>query len=310
MRIFIWASLLLAPVAAQADGGALARSFALPAFGQHQVNLPGEPRYALELDITNDYLSKATATESLLLDGESARLALSYFGVLAKDWDWNAEIPVYALGGGFMDRFISGYHDAFGFPDGGRRQATDDQYQYRYTRGGVVLLDASRTGAHFGDLGFGVGWQALPQLALRAQVKLPTGSAADLTGGNTGAAFWADAALPFDAASNWSGYASLGVSVNSRGDVLNSLQEQTLFIGGGGLRYRLNEAFSFYSDVSVHSALYTGSSFEALSSAAVPALFGVSYDISPAYSLDIAFQEDLHPSASPDFGLRFALRTR
>ena len=310
MRIAISLLIFCIATGAQADGGALARNFALPALGQHQVNQPGKAGYALELDLTNEYVAKTTATESILLDGETARLGLRYDGVLAPDWDWNAELPLYLLGGGFMDSFINGYHDATGLPDGGRSQARDDQYRYRYTRGGAVLLDASHSGTFFGDMTFGIGYQLLPQIALRAQVKLPTGEAADLTGGNTGGAFWADAALPFAEASAWSGYASLGVSVNERGGVLSALQEKTLFFGGAGIRWRVNPSFSFYSEVAARSALYTGSALDPLDGVGIPALFGVSYHISPAHSLDIAFQEDLNPGASPDFGLRFALRGR
>ncbi|MEK6806150.1 MAG: DUF3187 family protein [Pseudomonadota bacterium] len=309
MRTLTFLMSLLLVSAAQADGGALARSFALPALGQHQVNPPGKSRYTLELDLTNEYVSNTTPAEKILLDGETARLALTYYGVLAPGWDWNTEIPAYVLGGGFMDRFIQGWHDVFGLPNGGREFAPDDQYQFLYERpNGTVLLNATGSGTHFGDMSVGIGWQALPQIALRAQVKLPTGEARDLTGGNTGGAFWADAALPFADDSAWSGYASAGVSVNSRSGVLSALQEQTLYFGGGGLRYRLNETFSFYSDISARSALYTGSALDPLNGIGVPARFGLSYDINPGYSLDLAFQEDLNPGASPDFGLRFALK--
>ncbi len=304
---FLFAAVAAMPVIA--DGGALARSFALPALGQPHVSTPGQARYTLELDLTNEYVAKATPAESILLDGETTKLTLTYYGVLAPNWDWNTELPVYVLGGGFMDGFIQGWHDVFGLPNGGREFAQDDQYRYRYVRGGVTLLDEHDSGAHFGDMSVGVGWQLLPQIALRAQVKLPTGSASDLTGGNTGGAFWADAALPFAEGSAWRGYASAGVSVNSRNDVLSALQEETLFFGGGGLRYHLNPVWSFYTEISARSALYTGSEFEALDGVGIPAQFGVSVALNPRYSFDLAFQEDLNPGASPDFGLRFALRT-
>lgn len=310
MRAVISLVFVLAAAPAFADGGALARSFALPALGQHQVNAPGQTRYTLELDVTNEYVAQATPRESVLLDGETARLALTYYGVLAPGWDWNTELPVYVLGGGFMDDFIQGWHDAFGLPNGGREFAQDDQYRFRYVRGGVTLLDARNSGTFFGDMTAGIGWQALPLIALRAQVKLPTGAASDLTGGNTGGAFWADAALPFAEASAWSGYASAGVSVNDRNDVLTALQEETLFFGGGGLRFDLNTVWSLYADVSARSALYTGSELDPLNGVGIPAQFGVSAALNPRYVLDLAFQEDLNPGASPDFGLRLTLRMR
>ena len=88
MRVLIFLLGAVATTSALADGGALARSFALPVLGQAEVTPPGKSRTTAELDLTNEFVSKATPAESILLDGESARLTLSYHGGDVQDWDW------------------------------------------------------------------------------------------------------------------------------------------------------------------------------------------------------------------------------
>jgi len=53
---------------------------------------------------------------------------------LGRGLEIGAEIPCVVVGGGFLDDFIVKYHDAFGFPQGGRDDAPRNRLLYLYQK--------------------------------------------------------------------------------------------------------------------------------------------------------------------------------
>jgi hypothetical protein len=88
--------------------------------------------------------------------------------------------------GGFLDPFISGYHDAFGFPNEVRGRTPHNLLQYRYEVGDSVVLDRSEGTTAIGDITLQVKKALYREnknaLAIRAALKLPTGDEEQLTG--------------------------------------------------------------------------------------------------------------------------------
>lgn len=293
------------------NNGALARGFALPSLGRAVLDQDPAKRGALYVDFLNEYHADgAPATESILLDGETVRVAYGLRGGFSEVWEWNLEMPAYVQGGGFGDDLIEGWHDTFGLPNGGRELAAQDQYHYQYVRNGTTVLDVTETGTRLGDVTLGLGWQWFESSALRVQFKLPTGDGERLTGGNAGVALWTDVAIPFAEDGRWSGYLSGGGSFNDEGEVLPQQQRSFVGFGGLGLRLRLYNSLHAYTQFYLHSSLYSDSELDPLSKPGAPAAFGLSWDVGDEAVFDLAFQEDLSVAASPDFSLRFGLRAR
>ena len=283
--------------------GALQRSAALPVLGATQVATA--PGWQAALDLTTEYSTQMNATESVLQDGESARVALRYRAALAEDLEWNLEVPVLVLGGGFMDRLIEDWHGWFGLPNGGRELAPRDRYRYQYVRNGVTLLDVTDSGTHLGDVRAGLGWHSGAATVLRAELKLPTGDGAALAGGNAGLALWLDHALDFGAGSRWSGYLSAGGSAIDTPEVLAELQERAAGFGGLGLGYRVGRGFSIVSQLYVHSALFRDTALDSLKKPGLQFALGASWRLPSGTRVQLAFQEDPVVSSSPDFSLHF-----
>jgi len=63
-----------------------------------------------------------------------------------------AALPFYIMYGGFLDGFISGYHEAFGFPNAPRRNTPNDQFRYRYAIDDKTLVQREDNAQAFGDL--------------------------------------------------------------------------------------------------------------------------------------------------------------
>jgi hypothetical protein len=289
--------------------GALARAFELPVLGETAVLAPGAGLGALRYDLTTEYHTSGDAAEAVLLDGETDLLTLAFRRGIGAGLETTIEVPVLYQGGGFMDGPVEDWHQAFGLPNGGRENAPRDRYLYQYQRNGERLLDEHRSGADLGDIRFGLGWQALDALALRSEVKLETGSESHLAGGNGGVAVWGDLALPFPAASVFSGWLSGGTSWNGETDVLADQQNRWIPFAGAGIALRALDHLSVLAQGYYHGALYDGSALDPFREA-LQLTLGLRYHVGNEVDVDFGFQEDLITSSSPDFSLHLGVSWR
>ncbi|WP_428310856.1 DUF3187 family protein [Hydrocarboniphaga sp.] len=288
--------------------GALARAFELPVLGETQVLGLADSITDLRYDLTTEYHASGDAGESVILDGESNLLTFAFRRGIGRDLELTFDLPLLYQGGGFMDKPVENWHSAFGLPNGGREDAPRDRYLYEYQRDGQVLLDEHRSGADLGDLRIGFGWQALDGLALRSEVKFPTGSESHLSGGNSGVAVYGDYALPFPDDSIFSGFLSAGGSYNGKTKYLGDMQNRFVPFGSAGLAVRLIDSLSLLAQLYGSGALYDGD-LDPFREALQFSL-GLRYHVGPAFDLDFGFQEDPITSSSPDFSIHLGLSWR
>ncbi|MDH4008648.1 MAG: DUF3187 family protein, partial [Desulfuromonadales bacterium] len=102
--------------------------------------LAGTSSLSTSFDMANNASLSTRKNEQILFDGESyiATLGLRYgltdtlqLGI-DLPWVWHSE--------GFMDSFISDWHDFFGLPNGDRDDLKNDQLDYLYSRRGKEHL--------------------------------------------------------------------------------------------------------------------------------------------------------------------------
>ena len=288
----------------------LARSFALPVIGQSSVLGASQSTFSADYDLTTEYYNDLTANEAIVVDGETSGFALSWRQGIGHGVELSARVPVLIVGGGFTDHMIKQWHKTFSLPNGNRELAQDNQRQITYTANGNTVIDEHRSGTTLGDIQFGAGLTLSETAALRAVVKLPTGSDSRLTGGNWGGAVWGDFALPFEKGSSWDGFTSLGVTIAQKADALQNQQRNAAVFGGVGLGYFVTQNFELRSQLYAHSALYKNTELDGLKKSALQLTLGASYRWSPKVSMDIFFQEDPITYSSPDFSLHFGLTIR
>lgn len=302
----------LCPVIASAQGlgttnqSTLARNFALPVVGQTSPVSQG--RWTGSIDLTSEFVDKEEGSEAIELDGETARFGLRFEQALGDRADWNIEVPLLHTGGGFMDGPIEGWHDVFALPQGGREESARDRYRYRYQRDGETLLDAESGGTNLGDVQVGAGMRVFGATMLRGMIKLPTGDEDELAGGNLGAALWADVPFPFEVGSRLGGFASAGLSVNDKSDVLEHQQNTVIPFGAVGFDVRLLPSLQALVQLYAHGPLYDDAEVNALESAGLQLSIGGRWCAEgKAPCAELSFQEDPIVASSPDFSLRFAL---
>jgi hypothetical protein len=179
----------------------LTRSFYLP--------LPSDSRLGdaasltASLAITNTLNVEQRASESLLVDGESDALLLTYGNALSTSWRYRFTLPIIHDSGGFLDSTIEAWHRWFGFNPGNRPFFPRNQIVYAYAKGSVdISIREPQTSV--GDVAGEVGWypvdDARRTLSLWGGLKAPTGSVSKLTGdGAWDGALWVHGALRWPA---------------------------------------------------------------------------------------------------------------
>jgi hypothetical protein len=321
-RRIVALSFLLAPIASAADWldplptfnqSPLVQVYGLPAPDGARVLARGQWRVQARFEAANNFLSLENSDESLVLDGETHRTAVTVrFGGGANEW--GIEIPYISHSGGSLDGFIVNWHDTFGLPQGGRDTAPFDQLRFVYTRAGVERLRITDASSGIGDVRLLAGWRrphrAETDVALRASLKLPTGDAKQLHGsGGVDAALWLSGACATGSCWETVGWnAHAGVVLLGRGDVLPEMQRRAVAFGGAGLAYRPWHPTVFKAELRAHTPFYRDSDLAALGVTGFQLILGGTWIVDKGVAVDLGVTEDIRTKTAPDVSLLIGLR--
>lgn len=266
-------------------------------------------------DLANNASLSSLTNEGIQLDGESYTATLGLRYGLSDTLQVGIDLPWVWHSGGFLDSFISDWHDLFSLPNGSRDDLQNDQLDYFYVQAGEERLRLQNETDGFGDLRLLLAWQfkATEQSAftLQTQIKAPTGDADKLTGSEA----W-DLSLALSALRNfplgkgqgalWGGF---GVSWLGDGEVLREDVEDFAANGWFGAGWSPLHWLAFKLQIDSHTALYD-SDLSELGDPAVILTLGGTIGLGENTFLDIGVGEDLNVTASPDatFHLNLAHR--
>lgn len=123
--------------------------------------------------------------EGLVLDYEWWRFVAQFEMGLGQGFQWSVSLPIYYRSGGFMDPFISSFHESFGIPNSVRLRTPDYLFRYKLYIDDHLALGPLRRGAVLGDtvLSLKKVWHfSGTEFGLRAAIKAPTGPWAEAAG--------------------------------------------------------------------------------------------------------------------------------
>ncbi|NIV73764.1 MAG: DUF3187 family protein [Gammaproteobacteria bacterium] len=283
----------------------------LPSIGVARTLPAGRSEAAITLDLTNEFADSTKPDESIELDGETHRLALSYRRGFGRGLEAGVSLPVVRHSGGFLDGFIESWHDMLGLSDLGRDDVPEDRLVYRYTRSGEALAEVTDSTAGLGDITLSGGFSptfgrdaSAMQFAVRAQLKLPTGDSDRLRGsGAVDVAVWGvvSGKLSSWRGSQWRWYGGAGVLAMGNGDVLPGQQRDFGVFANAGAAWQPLSRIAFKLQLDAHSALYEDTRVSPLAEDAFTAGLGGTWSVSSGHSLDFAVVEDvINLGASPD----------
>ena len=277
---------------------------------------PGATEAVLSIDMASHMLAARSASERLVLDGETWRPSLALRRGLGEGWEYTIEIAAVAHGGGLFDGFIETWHSVFGLPQGGRDRTPHDRLRIAYARDGRGRVDIGRAVSSPGDLTLGIGRALGPGvlsndgLALRGAVRIPTGDGDALAGASEpSAALWAETSGQLWG-SDWLYGAAAGALAAKPPPALSGIGRGFVAFARLGITWRPLADLAFTVQADVASPAYR-SSLAPLGGPSVMFGMGTRLRLAPRATLDIAVTEDDGwRRAAPDIGLHAAIRWR
>lgn len=284
--------------------------YGLPSAGSAMVLAPGQLSAEMRADIASNFARSSGADEKILLDGETYRFIYCLRRGVNENFEIGLELPFVMHRQGFLDSFIIGWHDTFGFPQGGRDRAPRKRLVYNYQKNGQTFLLLDQESAGFGDLRLTSAWRPKglekKALALRASLKFPTGDENRLHGsGSTDFALWLNGSEAFRQDSLVL-FGAVGTLLMSDGEVLTDQQRNVVGFATLGGGWRALPWLAFKTQVDAHSPIYHSDLREL--SGSMQLSVGGTLKLKSGSELDVGVVEDLVVRSAPDVVFHFAVR--
>ena len=271
------------------------------------------PQSALEVtattDIANHYRLSQRGPDRLIADAETIRTSLFVAHRFTPNWSVSFELPYYRQYGGVLDDVIDGWHSAFRLPDGGRNNRPEGLVEFQLAHDGDVFFDLREHDTGLGDVQLGLT-RSIGDFGFAAvSLKLPTGKEALLAG--SGSADWSVSFLrprQVQLRRRMAGYFwGLGVVSLGSGPAERFGQRERGYFGVLGGSLRIAPRLGLKAQLDMHSPLYR-SQLEEIGERAWQGSIGGWWEFSDRGVFDIAFNEDLEVSTSPDIVVHLSAR--
>jgi hypothetical protein len=296
------------------DNGPLTGFFGIPDSTEGSLLVPaGASRWDLLLQTSSHSIFDVEPGETVLFDGETTRLELSYRRGMGERWEVGVELPYIWHESGGLDQVVSSWHDWTGLPGGFRETRAKDQLEFIYQdpTGTVVDFDANANGP--GDLRLIAGYKPFPGqhpgFAIRVGLKLPTGDSEKLLGsGGTDLSLGiaGDRADSVGVAGLSTFYRLSAVFV-SKPDVLGSRYREVMGYASFGLGYALGSSVDLRVQGAIRTAAYD-SEVEVLGDPSGTVNFGAIFRLSDRTRLAVGVGEDVLVRSAPDVTFQVSLR--
>ena len=122
----------------------------------------GEVAARVDLAYTSMFLRGQKPGDPLTqfaMDGELLRTAAAAQVGLGSDLTLSVEVPMVGTTGGFLDSFLVGYHDLFGFPDQGRDVYPKNQFGVFADYQGQTVFAQRENAFALADIPVSLAWQ-------------------------------------------------------------------------------------------------------------------------------------------------------
>lgn len=274
-----------------------------------------------QLTFSNVFEYNQNGQTKTYLDMELWKTTWRFFYGLTHSLDFGFSLGTISQTAGFMDGFIQGYHNAFGFPNGGRELVNNNEFHFRIDEGATKLMDVSPTSLGLTDMTLRLKWQAskhikLPfELALSSYIKLPTGkTSSGLSSGNT------DAGLSFFIQKAWGRFNLVGqggFGILGAHQQLSSIQKDVMFYFGQSTEWIVSNHLSLLLQFNGQTSPFISTANTDLSRINLDMSLGVSGEYSikskffKSWFYQAAFAEDILSSGpSVDFSIYLLAGTR
>ncbi len=265
----------------------------------------------LDVHYSNISTQESNANGSLDFDIEFMESTLRADYGITDRFQLGISIPYRYYWGGFLDGFIEGFHDFFGFPDGGRESIPNDlthiDWQYR----GSTISAISSSSHGLGDISL-IGKYALllegryaPAVSAIAHVRFPTGDEDEMLGAGRigyGGGLAADKRF-----GRFVLNANLQYFVLDQPDSFGELEVKNSLAYSFMTGYRLIGGFIPMIQVNGATPLFEDTGLGPLDKNLLELIVGFQLNFTEATRFQFGFVEDPISGTSPDFSVFFGL---
>ena len=245
-------------------------------------------------------------------DGETARSSFRLRRGIGNGWDVESEASVLFGTSGFLDAFIEGFHEFFGFPDAGRPLLERNQYRMRLRYHGQRVYDLVEDEYGFGDIPIIFTKQLRaesdrgPGVAMRFGVEIPTGSAE--RGFGNGEMDFGLGTLFESSAGRWTVTGALDFIAPGRPKAFEDagLSLDPIYSVQAGLEFRWSDRMSLLTQLAYTSPYTRDFPMEEFSSEMLDFALGCAWQRESTV-LHVALLEDLEAAQGPDFGIQMGV---
>ncbi|MEW6715025.1 MAG: DUF3187 family protein [Nitrospirota bacterium] len=268
-----------------------------------------ESSISYSLSHSSTYTVQSSGQWDIFLDMEITALNFRYKRIIKDIAEFDMDVPLLIIGGGFMDGLLADYHSTFGFPDYGRSARPENEFLYEVRRDGNLIIKG-RSGIRLGDIRLAVKKPLITSegfgLSVKGDVELPVGNAKEGYGNGSmdaGIALLLDKKIT----DNIMTYANLGVVFP--GDVrgYEKVDLNNFVYGGAGVEAYVGKGVSFLVHLQGQSPIYSETDLLAIDRDAYLFVIGGRYRTGKR-SFDLSLTEDINTSGAPDFILNFTYK--
>ncbi|OZG70516.1 hypothetical protein BTA51_25625 [Hahella sp. CCB-MM4] len=289
--------------------------FGLPDLQTRELSPDSRFELSLSSHLANTYINRSAGEDDAIIDGEIMVAAIKGRWKLNEHYDVSLYVPYVQQDEGQLDNLIYDWHEWFGLPQGGRTEATNNQFKYRYRHNGQTLMELNDSEAGLGDIRLGLQrsfvWGEQTWLA-QMEIKAPTGDADYLNGSGA----W-DASLGLgwqqeveSQLGRFSHFAAAGLSYLGDMDLrLSSAQNNWAASARTGFHWHALQWLTITAQLDTHSPLYD-SDLKSFSSFPLQLTAGGRFIINRSTDIQLSMGEDLNTVVSPDFAVNAAVSHR
>jgi hypothetical protein len=268
-----------------------------------------ENSFSASLSHSSVYLVRESSEWSMGLDMEITELDIRFKKYILDFIELGIDLPFVSFNSGFMDDFIKGYHEAFGFSDYGRSNRPENKFLYEIRRNGVLVIKGENGSTGIGDIRVTLKTPLLrgdPAISIKGNLELPTGDAKNGYGNGSidgGLAVMIDKKL----GEKFKAYGNLGAVFPGDLKGYQKVNLRDFIYGGAGVEADLWKSLSLLGQVFIQGSPFPKTGISSVDRLAVLLTLGGRYH-SDNNSFELSFTEDPNTAGAPDFSLNFSFK--
>lgn len=276
---------------------------------QYLDKAAAENSMSYSLSHSSTYTVQSSGEWDIDLDMEVTELNFRYKRIIKDVIEFDMDLPVLIIGGGFMDGFLESYHSTFGLPDYGRSQRPNNEFLYEVRRDGALII-AGKSGISLGDIRLALKKPLITSdgfvLSIKGDIELPVGNARKGYGNGS---LDAGLSLLLDKKITDRIITYVNFGAVFPGDVRGheKLDLKNFYCGGLGIEADAGDGLSFLVQLQGQSSIYPQTDLLAVDRDSYLLIIGGRYTIGKS-NYDLSLTEDINTSGAPDFILNLTYK--